>query len=264
MAEMAITVVNLKGGVGKTTISIILAELALLRKNKKVLAIDLDSQENFSTGLSFVSRYFGEKLRIKKELDFENDENAPEDWIIIDCPPRLDDENVKQAMEFADIVLVPIRPDIFSVLNLDKVFNAANLDKRKSHNQIPIIKVGFDDSRISNYTEDILYDYDYPVIGDMPLFKNIPYNIAKGRVWSVGLTAYQRFTYENIIDRISNAFKLMTEGHFDEAWGDDSIQENNDNINNEGDENNNNTVNEPETPKKQLDENRFLGNFQKQ
>ena len=56
----------------------------------------------------------------------------------------------------------------------------------------------------------------------------------------------------------------MTEGHFDEAWGDDSIQENNDNINNEGDENNNNTVNEPETPKKQLDENRFLGNFQKQ
>ena len=37
-----------KGGEGKTTMSIMLAEYAALILNKKVLAIDLDPQANFS------------------------------------------------------------------------------------------------------------------------------------------------------------------------------------------------------------------------
>ena len=37
-----------KGGEGKTTMSIMLTEYAALVMNKKVLAIDLDPQANFS------------------------------------------------------------------------------------------------------------------------------------------------------------------------------------------------------------------------
>ncbi len=259
MSEFAISVVNLKGGVGKTTTSIILTELALLHKKKKVLAIDLDPQRNFLDGLSYVSGYFENRLRIKTELNSDEDEEAPEDWIIIDCPPRIDDENVKKAMIFSDMVLIPVKADIFSVLNLTKVFEAANSDKSKAHNQLPIIKVGFDGSKISRYAEDILFDYNYPVIGEIPLFKHIPYNIAKGRIWSVGLTAVQRNVYIDIIDRISNAFDTMKDGNFEQAWGEYSVKEDFDEELDESQELNENHETETEN-KKQFSENRFIGN----
>ena len=85
MSKIAVAVMNRKGGVGKTTIALILAEIALIRQNK-VLAIDLDSQRNFSDGLSFIKNYFKGSLRIKDTIE-DSDADAPEEWIIIDCPP---------------------------------------------------------------------------------------------------------------------------------------------------------------------------------
>ena len=45
--KLAVTVWNYKGGVGKTTISLILSQTAA-RQGLKVLAIDLDEQRNLS------------------------------------------------------------------------------------------------------------------------------------------------------------------------------------------------------------------------
>ena len=258
MSDLAIAVVNLKGGVGKTTISIILSEIALMKKNK-VLAIDLDPQENFCAGLSYVSGYFKDRLRIKKNLNREKDSEAPENLIIIDCPPRIDDSSVRAAMSFADIILIPVRPDMFSLINLDKVFTTANLDKdnQKAKNQLPIVKVGFDTSKISRYVETLLYDYDYPIIGEIPLFKHIPYNISQGRMWSVGLTAAQRKIYDDIFDKIYNAYKLMKDGKFEEPWGEESVQEDFE-FNDEQEADSNSEVTDSKS--KQFSENRFLGN----
>jgi chromosome partitioning protein len=48
---ITVCVINLKGGVGKSTISALLARRAFTRRGLDVLAIDLDPQANLSQGL---------------------------------------------------------------------------------------------------------------------------------------------------------------------------------------------------------------------
>ncbi|MGO4843941.1 ParA family protein, partial [Rhizobiaceae sp. 2RAB30] len=48
---ITICVINLKGGVGKSTITALLSRYAFNDRNKDVLAIDLDPQANLSQGL---------------------------------------------------------------------------------------------------------------------------------------------------------------------------------------------------------------------
>jgi chromosome partitioning protein len=48
---VVVCVINLKGGVGKSTISALLARRGYTTRNLDVLAIDLDPQANLSQGL---------------------------------------------------------------------------------------------------------------------------------------------------------------------------------------------------------------------
>ena len=48
---LVVCVINLKGGVGKSTIAALLARRAYSRRNKDVLAIDIDPQANLSQAL---------------------------------------------------------------------------------------------------------------------------------------------------------------------------------------------------------------------
>ena len=218
MSKIAAAVFNRKGGVGKSTLSVILAEIALVRHNK-VLAVDLDPSHNFTDALNFMKNYFHENLRIQSGLE-ESDADAPEDWIVIDCPPRLGEES-ELAMKFADIMIVPVRPDFFSLSNLPVTYSTAE-KFGKGRAQLPLVKIGYDNSAMTRIANQIITEANYPVAADIALHKKIPYNITLGRVWSTGLTADARKPYERLFEKIALAGERLSSGAKDsevnEVW----------------------------------------------
>ena len=216
MEKIAVAAINHKGGVGKTTLAIILAQMALMKRHK-VLAIDLDPQRNFTDGLSFIRGYFEGALRVKSEIE-PGDSEAEEDWIVLDCPPALGTA-AKAALELADLAMVPVRPDFFSLSNLGVLYAFAR-EGGKDMSQLPLVKVGYDTTRLSRMAETVLAEKGYPVAGRVPLHRLIPYNVTSGRIWSTGLTADARRPYEEMFGRLTRAYQRMLQGDFQGAWRD--------------------------------------------
>ena len=141
---------------------------------------------------------------------------------MIDCPPVLDD-TTKHAMDFADIMLIPVRPDYFALSPLRLLTAIAEKDYGKSRAQLPIVKMGFDTSSIAKVANQIIQDNAYPVAEDLPFHKSIPYNISSGKIWSIGLTARSRQPYERLYNKLWHAVERLTEDpdNIYEVWASD-------------------------------------------
>ena len=88
MEKLAICTLNHKGGVGKSTVALIMAQTAAMMK-LHVLCIDLDEQKNLTDAMSLVSKQFSSLVTVKDHLD-KNDAELDFDLFVIDCPPKLD------------------------------------------------------------------------------------------------------------------------------------------------------------------------------
>lgn len=140
--SIKVAVFNCKGGVGKTTLSIILTQIAL-KHNKKVVAFDQDEQLNFYTSMSYLTKEkdFKDFLTLSTFPLKEEDFDIPADLLIIDCPPGLDNPRTKLALKKADFVLIPVQPDVYSIMNIYRIIKMAGLNKELF--QFPLVKVGF-------------------------------------------------------------------------------------------------------------------------
>ena len=113
---MIFSVINQKGGVGKTTLSIHIAD-GLAKRGRKVALIDADAQN--STLLWSASRP-GDTLfpvmGMPKETLYQEVQSLRDsfDDIVIDGPPRVATV-LKAAIAAADLVLVPVKPSSLDV-----------------------------------------------------------------------------------------------------------------------------------------------------
>lgn len=206
-----VVVFNRKGGVGKTTLSIILTQIALIN-GKSVLAVDQDEQANFSISVRYLQNEinFMNSFTLKTSLS-PRDLDTPVDWLIVDCPPAFNDRSTF-ALRNADLILIPTRPDYYATMPFELIRETAGDGKYPF--QFLLAKVGFAGnltSRLANETVENFRNRGYPVVADLPMYWTIPANISSNRKkwWCTGLQASARIPYEHLFYQLEAYYRKL-------------------------------------------------------
>ena len=187
-----ISIINQKGGVGKTTSAINIAySMTLL--NKKTLLIDIDPQGNTSSGINAFKKE-GKKLNSSYELIYKKQKIEPTqsfnlniipsslklallekeltneiarkifknsllkyrkdnyDFILIDCPPTLSILTIN-ALVASKYVLIPIETEFFAFEGINQLLDTINAVKQ-INKELKIIGVFINKYDIRNKSKE--------------------------------------------------------------------------------------------------------------
>ncbi|WP_039459641.1 ParA family partition ATPase [Candidatus Jidaibacter acanthamoebae] len=167
---MIISLLNQKGGVGKTTLSVNLAAAYSLQ-GKKVLLIDADPQ---NSAMDWATKRQGDSLFtvigitkpiIHKEINaFMGDYNH----IIIDGPPRIY-EVARSAIVASNVVIIPVQPSPYDVWAANEVVSLINevtepIAELKNIKKAFVINRKIKNTAIGRDVEEALKMYNVPVL----------------------------------------------------------------------------------------------------
>ncbi len=187
---MIIGVLNQKGGVGKTTLSVNIAA-ALARTGQRVLLIDADPQ---GSALDWAAAREGDPLfavvglpkpSIHKELSVVGEGY---DHIVIDGPPRVTDL-ARSAIMASDVVLVPVQPspyDIWAADEVVKLIQEASVFK-ENLKSVFVINRKIANTAIGRDVREALEAYDLPT-----LEASIVQRVAFAEAAAVGKAIYEQ------------------------------------------------------------------------
>lgn len=133
-----IAVMNFKGGVGKTTLAVLLAN-ALVDRKKSVLLCDCDPQMS-AMAWSGWSKETSKVEVVKLDRIRPRRPSSAHDFVVMDCPPRYGEQCIAAAIA-ADVAVVPVCAgplDVDATAFLIQTLKAAN-ETRKS--PLPVIFV---------------------------------------------------------------------------------------------------------------------------
>lgn len=213
MDKLAITCWNYKGGTGKTTLALVLAQIAA-QKGLRVLVMDLDAQHNLRDVLSLSAHLFP-SVEVVTEipkgaaaLDF--------DFFVLDTHPDMDDK-IKAALTFSDVVLVPVLGDFLSVANLGAAWNYIQ-DAGLGFQQAALVKNCMEDTRTTREIEDVLKEQGYPLAGRLPRNNNLLRNLVLGNRWSAHMSQRQQAPFLALYEKLWAAYRKMAKGDFKSPW----------------------------------------------
>jgi chromosome partitioning protein len=172
-----ISIINQKGGVGKTTTAICLAA-GLANKKKKILLVDLDPQSSLTLSLGAMDterniyKVFNEELKfsevikpyknfhlVTSDIYLAGIERRPEldtyfvireslgeindfDYVLIDCPPSLGILTMNSLVS-SDYLLIPLQTEYLAVRGLDDLIHTYQHTKKKHNQKLEIMGVVF-------------------------------------------------------------------------------------------------------------------------
>ena len=144
MSTRVISIANAKGGVGKSTVTILLASALTHQLGKKVLILDTDSQESISDWKNSESRIYETECPVTVEKCmpahvhlYLQKFGSDYDIVFIDVPRMthgLNESATLQMLYYCDSVLIPVvgsRMDVTSTANFFSLVSDAQETKRK-------------------------------------------------------------------------------------------------------------------------------------
>lgn len=164
---MIISLLNQKGGVGKTTLAVHLAT-ALAKRGARVLMVDADPQ---GSGLDWSASRTGDSLfpviglpkpTIHRELPILA---ADYTHVIIDGPPRVYDV-ARSAIMASDLVLIPVQPspyDVWAAKEIVDLLSEATAFKENLKRAF-VINRKIVNTAIGRDVTEALAEYDLPVL----------------------------------------------------------------------------------------------------
>ncbi len=193
---MILSVTNLKGGVGKSTIAQNIA-VCLANQGKSVFLVDTDYE------LRTTSDWGGDRGKNLSKIEFEavHQDNVTErvltladnyDVVIIDGTPALFELSSK-AILLSDVVLIPVIPSIEEVRTLErfmKRYKEAKMMKKRIGGDVEayiILNKYNQNLKIDREVAEILNDFELPV-----LESKIAYRVAyrEAKIEGKGVTEY--------------------------------------------------------------------------
>jgi len=164
---LIISLLNQKGGVGKTTLAIHVA-MTLARRGRRVLLVDADPQHsaldwNEAREESPCFPVIGLATKtLHRDIDAHKKNY---DDLIIDGPPRVN-ELARAAIMAADLVLIPVTPspyDVWAAKEITDLLNEASAFK-PDLKSVFVINRKIANTAIGRDVSDALAGYPFPVL----------------------------------------------------------------------------------------------------
>ena len=191
-----------------------MSEIAAQR-GLKVAAIDLDEQRNLSETLKFTSSNFP-NIDIRTSFN-QQIANEDYDFYVLDTHPTKGG-TIVEALEFADIILIPILGDFLSVLNLRSAIDyVMTLDVEAW--RVAIVKNCMTGLKVSEEVENLLNRNAYSIAGRLPRNNILIKNIASGESWDKFMRPYQREPFMQLYRQLWSVNKKIAVGNVNNLWG---------------------------------------------
>ncbi len=167
---MRISFLNQKGGVGKTTLAVNVADALARHHNKRVLLIDADPQSSAITWAAIRNQKHSKLLfpvvslttdAIQKEIKLLGNDF---DCVVIDGPPRIN-KVVAATIMASDMVVVPIQPSAYDIWATEEINDMIELAKESKPNlkSMFVINMKVKNSVLGRDVHDALKKYPRPI-----------------------------------------------------------------------------------------------------